>query len=191
MVFSRSSYSTAQAATARRVPFARLFPTQNIDNWTIGGRTALTTGSRLSKRPFHPAQVSDLAADYSQMVNGGFVDFAASVAAFDQAQQIADFVKSEPQLSAAANEDEPLQVIVRVKPVPAFSARRRRQKANFLVIANRLDMDARSFRYFPDSEVPCRGQKFVLDPVAATDCILLPGLIFQGEPDPCTDKMTF
>jgi hypothetical protein len=116
------------------------------------------------------------------VINGGFLDFAAGMATFDQAQQLADFVKGEPQLPAAADEDEPLNVIAPIKPVPAFSARRRRQKANFLVIANRLDMDARSFRYLPGSEVPCRGQKFFLDPVAATDCILLSWLIFQGEP---------
>lgn len=118
------------------------------------------------------------------MINGGFLDSAAGVAAFDQIQQIADFVKGEPQLSAATNEDKPLQVIVRVKSVAAFSAWRRRQKANFLVIANRLDMDTRSLRYFADTEVPGCGHKFSLDPVVATDCILLSELIFQGEPEP-------
>jgi hypothetical protein len=72
-----------------------------------------------------------MTVDYFQVIADGLLDFGAGVAAFDQAQQLADGVKIEPQYS----DGEPLQVMARVKPATAFSARRQQQKANFLVIA--------------------------------------------------------
>jgi len=70
-------------------------------------------------------------------------DLSAGVsAAVDQAEQLADLLDRETEIAAAPDKVEALYEILAIETVAAHTARWRRQQANSLVVADRLDVAA-------------------------------------------------
>ncbi|MET4702095.1 hypothetical protein ABIE65_005146 [Constrictibacter sp. MBR-5] len=82
-------------AVTKRTHFERLFAAQGLDNGTFWGCPALAAGGRLGKRPFHAAEISNLAPDILQVNENGFLYLAAGAAVFDEAKQVTNFIESK------------------------------------------------------------------------------------------------
>ncbi len=65
-----------------------------------------------------------------------------------------DFFHRKSELATAANEHQPLEMRVRVKPVTALGARRVGEQAGLLVVAHGLHFHARLLRELTDAEGP-------------------------------------
>ena len=75
------------------------------------------------------------------MLAGQSLDLGASIgAAVDKAKQSARLLECEAQFPTSANEAEAFAQVVAIKPVPAPTARARREQPDLLVIADRLDV---------------------------------------------------
>jgi hypothetical protein len=68
-------------------------------------------------------------------------DLSAGIgAAVDQAEQLADLLDRETEIAAAPDKGEAPDQTLPIEAVPAGAAGRRRQQADSLVIADRLDV---------------------------------------------------
>lgn len=116
------------------------------------GIPALAEVHCFGQRAFHPAKIGDLATDVFKVRDRRRLDLRACAAAFSQAEQVADFIEGESQLTAAAAEPQRLDLDRSVDPAATFGARRRGEDRNPLVITDGLDVHAGQARQGADGK---------------------------------------
>ena len=76
------------------------------------------------------------------MGHGHLADFAATAPAARHSQQAADLVKRKSQFTAAADEDEPVDIVAVILTMPAGRSLRRWRQANPFIVPYGLDVDS-------------------------------------------------
>lgn len=142
---------------------------QRLYDRAVGRCSAPTSRGRLGEGPLHAPQIGNLAAYGLQVREGRFLHVAATVPALGHPEKVPYLVKADSQFAAAPDEDESPQMLLGIEAMP--SAQPRRPQPDLLVIANRLDLDARAPRQLPDPEFVMAGQRKRFVSVATTDCM--------------------
>src|SRR5437016_884610 len=103
----------------------------------------VTSRGKVTQDALQFLEILHLAADVGHVLLGQRLDLgAAEFMAARKAEQVANLVQGETQLSRAANEDQASPMAVVELTVPAFAPGRRRHKADALIVANGLYVDA-------------------------------------------------
>src|SRR5262249_3369806 len=114
---------------------------ERIDDRAIGYGVAAALGGHRLEHPLELSQIGNFAADFAYMIARQLFDLSAGTgAAIDQAEQLVDLLDRETEVAAAPDEVKPPDQTLSIDTVPARAAGRRRQKADSLVVADRLDI---------------------------------------------------
>src|SRR5258707_12702965 len=92
----------------------------------------------LPQDTFYAPQIGDFLTYCRKMVTGQFLDFAATVAALDKAEQRADFVEGKPQFTGSADKCERTCFHPSVDPPAAPGSWRKWQQLDFFIVTDRL-----------------------------------------------------
>src|SRR6516164_2899864 len=168
---------------------------ERVDDRTSGDGVAAALRRHRLEHPFELSQIGNFAADFAHMIARQLFDLSAGIgAAVDEAEQLADLLDRETEIAAAPDEVEAPDQTLPIEAVPAGAAGRRRQQADSLVVADRLDIaagaggefSARQRLAYPSGlATPCgcwrelarHREKMPLEPVSATGTNLSRGSI--------------
>jgi mercuric ion transport protein len=143
---------------------------EQIEDWTDGRSLRGTAFDGISENGFKLAKIGYLGANFSEM--GGCQSLhlgARGPARFGESKQISNCANRKSNFTRAADERQPLYVLVTIIPVTVCGALRFRHEANALVIPYCLQMDARGFRERGNGKCSHSCEPVPLDSVAATD----------------------
>jgi hypothetical protein len=98
-------------------------------------------------------EIRKLAFDFGEMQACDAIDFGARPGAIvGEAQQFPHFLEGKPEIAAAPDKAQPLEVRFGITAVVAAAAGNGGQKANAFVLADRLDLGAGALGEVTDAE---------------------------------------
>src|SRR6516162_2990210 len=200
----RSLRGTGGGGSGGREPRRAVGIEERVDDRAIGDGVAAALRRHRLEHPFQPSQIGNFAADFAHMITRQLFDLPAGIgAAVEQAEQLADLLDRKAEIAAAPDKVEAPHETFSIEAVPARAAGRRRQQADALVVADRLDIaagaggepPARQRLAFPSGlATPCgcwreltrHCEKMPLEPVLATGTKVIAWLHSIGKSTPWT-----
>src|SRR5262249_1105523 len=128
---------------------------ERVDDRAIGYGVAAALGGHHLEHPLQPPQIGNFAADFPHMVPPQPLDLPARISApVNETEQLAYLLDRETEIAASPDEVEPPDEALSIQAVPAHAAGWRRQQANSLIVADRLDIAAGAGRECAASQRP-------------------------------------
>ena len=117
--------------------------TKGIEDRAVRHRRASALGGKIAQDAVQPSQVSDFAANVSNMkLSQGFDFTTAKVVTARESQKIARVVQREAERARPAYEGKAPAMQIVIEAMLAQAARWVRQKADALIVANGFNVDA-------------------------------------------------